>query len=127
MSYVAGFNIPGYLPEMEPAHFLNVNEAKTFIIDELERDLDQDPEFLSNEKFAEIKDALEYIKNHPGPRLSVKVGKYIFWIEQGFGPCVYCEKETSEYVEDFDNQGNIADWQYMCPDCQDREIKEMEE
>jgi hypothetical protein len=34
--YVAGWNMPGYLPEMEPAEFDSFEEAKAFIVDELE-------------------------------------------------------------------------------------------
>ena len=35
MYYVAGWNLPGYLPEMEPATFYSPENARDFLIDEL--------------------------------------------------------------------------------------------
>lgn len=38
--WIAGYNMPGYLPEMEPAAFETFDEARRFIIDEMERAAD---------------------------------------------------------------------------------------
>lgn len=35
--WIAGFNMPGYLPESEPAGFATFEEAKAYIIGELDR------------------------------------------------------------------------------------------
>lgn len=40
MKYVAGWNQPGYLPEMEPAWFDDFSSAADFIHDEMERCVD---------------------------------------------------------------------------------------
>jgi hypothetical protein len=33
--YAAGWNMPGYMPEMDVAHFDNFDDAKRYIIDEM--------------------------------------------------------------------------------------------
>lgn len=37
MKYVAGYNQPGYLPEMEPQEFDTVEDAVDFLVEEFER------------------------------------------------------------------------------------------
>ena len=37
MSWVAGWNMPGYLPECEPVSFDTWREAHAYIVEELER------------------------------------------------------------------------------------------
>lgn len=53
MTYTIGFNIVGYLPEMEPYTADTADEAKRAMIDELKRDeesaLDGEGEPLANE------------------------------------------------------------------------------
>lgn len=39
--YVAGWNMPGYLPDMEPAEFDNAQSAANFLADEMERVADE--------------------------------------------------------------------------------------
>ena len=40
--YVAGWNIPGYQPEMEPVQFDDETDAKAFLTNEIDRMWDQD-------------------------------------------------------------------------------------
>ena len=35
--FVAGWNMPGYLPEMEPGEFDTADEARDFLVDEINR------------------------------------------------------------------------------------------
>lgn len=76
MPYIAGFT------GNEPVKFKNIEIAKNYIFNEIEKELEQDTKSLSNEKFEQIKNALEYVENHPGPGLSVQVNEYVFWIEK---------------------------------------------
>ena len=39
--FVAGWNMPGYLPEMEPAVFDHLGDAIAFLIDEINRIADE--------------------------------------------------------------------------------------
>jgi hypothetical protein len=50
--YVAGWNMAGYLPEMEPCHFLTHEEARRFLIAEI---LDR-ADYLGESEFDEDKD-----------------------------------------------------------------------
>lgn len=40
--YVAGWNLAGYLPETEPETFDTLEDARAYLVDEVERWLDQD-------------------------------------------------------------------------------------
>ena len=39
--WIAGYNQPGYLPDMEPAEFDNFGEAAAFLIEELQLDAER--------------------------------------------------------------------------------------
>lgn len=40
--YSAGFNMPGYMPDNEPAFFLSDTDAREYIADEIERSIDEE-------------------------------------------------------------------------------------
>ncbi|MCX4025615.1 hypothetical protein H0A36_30035 [Endozoicomonas sp. SM1973] len=39
-NYIAGWNVPGYLPEVEPATFSTHSEALDYIKDEIKKHID---------------------------------------------------------------------------------------
>jgi hypothetical protein len=41
-TYVAGWNQPGYLPESEPEEFATFTEARNYLLDTVDRWLDED-------------------------------------------------------------------------------------
>ncbi len=80
--YIAGWNMPGYLPDNEPAHFDTFEEAKQYIIDELmayadEEDADE-PTTLGNE----IDNVAQDVNLESRP-FTVYAGKFAWWVE----PC----------------------------------------
>jgi hypothetical protein len=85
--FIAMWNLPGCLPEMEPADFCTFDEAKRFIIDELKEQEDQ----TESESFAEI-----YC--HEAER--VNLNSRPFCVQPVAGGYVYSVAETDwDYVE----------------------------
>ena len=63
MFYVAGWNIPGYLPESDPAIFDNETDAIRYLSDTVDRFWDQDAEIDSesaDKKWADVHSNLPY-------------------------------------------------------------------
>jgi hypothetical protein len=56
--WIAGYNMAGYLPEMEPAEFADFGEAVQFLAEELELDAERMAD-ENNESAAEACDALK--------------------------------------------------------------------
>lgn len=82
-SYVAGYNIPGFLPEVEPATFDTFDEAKRFVIDELLLAAD-DCAAAENEAGAEELTAIaESVNLESGPFSwdASHVDGYAYWVE----------------------------------------------
>lgn len=78
--YIAGWNMPGYLPEIEPVEFDSFKEAKKYIVEELFRYMHElydageldDGEAEQTEIEILILEELEYDFNF-------RLGDYIFW------------------------------------------------
>ena len=80
--YVAGWNMPGCLPEAEPAEFDSFDEAREYIQEEFRRraddcDSDQDEEhdaYLSGEYD---------LDNRAGPFTTSEMPNgYVYWVER---------------------------------------------
>jgi hypothetical protein len=82
--WAAGFNRPGYLPEMEPAEFADFGEAVQFLVEELEQEAERQAE-ADNEAAADACDALSWaLANEAPPRQewSGTAAGYEWWIKE---------------------------------------------
>lgn len=81
VNFVAGWNMPGYLPEMEPAGFETFDEAKRFIIDEL-KSVEDSTAADGNETAAEEACSLaEDVNLESGPFTTGEVEGYVYWVD----------------------------------------------
>lgn len=70
MKWVAGWNMPGYLPEAEPVEFDSKKEAIEFLIDELTR------EGMSGRK---LRDTRRELAEYGGTQYK----GYAYWVTRG--------------------------------------------
>ena len=78
--YVAGWNMPGYLPDAELAYFETFAEAREWMVGELVRWLwDGDEEYYP---CAALDEALRHWRFRATGPETVLVGDWAFWIEQ---------------------------------------------
>lgn len=78
-NFVAGWNLPGYLPEMEPAFFSEFDDAKRFILNEL-GDLADDVGIDDDDKASEIDALREELNLESGP-FCASVEGLAYWVE----------------------------------------------
>jgi hypothetical protein len=87
-TYVAGWNTPGYLPEMEPAEFDNTPDAFAYLITEVERMWDEDMstpegyEDMGDERWLPVHTALHNAPGIPFAATTVD-GVVEVWIVEG--------------------------------------------
>jgi len=75
-NYIAGWNMPGYMPDSEPSAFETFDEAKRYIIEELKRCEDEaDAEAVAEYYCARAEDI-----NLESDCFSVRVGFYVWWV-----------------------------------------------
>lgn len=92
--FVAGWNMAGYMPDMDPSEFDNVDDAKRFIIHELKLDeLEKE-----NEQEAETLCAFAEEVNLENDEFSLNCLGIVYWVtEDGFIPLP--EYDASELAE----------------------------
>jgi len=81
--FSAGYNMPGYLPEMEPAFFFSYENARDFLIDEL-RTIEEEQAQRDDVNIPKLgRHYNELIDDVQGGRLPVydKYTGYVFWID----------------------------------------------
>jgi len=81
--FVAGYNMPGYLPDSEPAEFDDADVARSYIADELRRYA----EYADTDEYAqqvqELAESLENLNTTgAGAEFGRTVGEYYYWITQ---------------------------------------------
>lgn len=74
--WVAGYNMPGYMPDNEPAVFEDFGSAKRYIIDELKRDEEQ----ADTEEEAETICGFAEDVNLESGEFSAQCGNYVYWV-----------------------------------------------
>lgn len=81
MNYVAGWNIPGYLPENEPAEFKTFEEAKNYIVEELFRYMHElyDAGELDDAEGEQVEIEILLLKKLEN-EFAFKLGGYRFWV-----------------------------------------------
>lgn len=78
-NYVAGWNIPDYPPEMDPAFFTEFDDAKRFILNALES-LADDLAIHNDDAATEIDSLREDINLESGPFTAMADG-LAYWVE----------------------------------------------
>ena len=76
--YAAGWNMPGYMPDSEPAMFLNFDDAQASLKESFERHYEDD-ETISEEQLEEILDGIDSWKDSSG-EWGFNFGQYFYWI-----------------------------------------------
>jgi hypothetical protein len=84
MSYfVIGYNMPGYLPEMEPYAVETADEAKRALIDELERHADQVADGGDEDGATDLSHLAEDLNlSDVSGGWGANAGGLVYWIEQ---------------------------------------------
>lgn len=113
--WIAGWNMPGYMPDNEPASFESFEDAKAYIIETLKRFEDEDAE-TSEDNATEYCHGAEEINLTSGT-FSRQFCAYVFWASEVDG------RDAFEDESDFDEytalkaladeaEGYADDWEY---------------
>lgn len=78
--YCVGWNMPGYMPDSEPAMFLDFDDAKTNLKESFENHVEDD-ETVTEEQAREILDGIDGWKES-GKDWGFTFGQYYYWIVQ---------------------------------------------
>ena len=81
--YVAGYNMPGYLPDSDPAGFDSADDARSYLADEMRCFADQaadDEE--SQREAAELREAADALDASKGTEYGQTIAGYHYWITQ---------------------------------------------
>lgn len=79
--YVAGWNMPGYMPDSEPAFFLEFDDAKRHILQEMTSHEDEYAEQGDESKAEDVSAAKEDV-NLESKEFSVTVAGYAYWVSR---------------------------------------------
>lgn len=71
--YVAGWNMPGYMPDMDPAEFETADEALEFIHASIEEGIEQEELDMPIEDISQL-------KADANGEFGATIGKYHYWI-----------------------------------------------
>jgi hypothetical protein len=118
--FIAGWNMPGYMPDNEPAEFDDPEDAREYIMDTLEQFADEIEEDADEDA---QKERDEYIKargmmllnDKPNSELetSFNAGRYFFFItEDGETGLDGDELEELKDLKALENECNYGDWSY---------------
>lgn len=121
----AGWNMPGYMPDNEPADFESFEDAREYIADEIEREADQidearemvDTEDGSDDaaEAQALRDAAKEIRDGDG-ELGITLGQYHYWITDTGDTQGLDDDEIEELLilEEVDSEvsGYTSDWKY---------------
>lgn len=88
--FSAGWNLPGYMPDSDPAIFTSFEDAKAYIVEEIKRDAEQtveamelgvvtDTEATDESATPEHDSALLTLATTQEP-FSAHVGNYVYWV-----------------------------------------------
>lgn len=105
--YVAGWNRPGYMPDNPPSEFDDVDDARNYVADEMERHKGESGDF-GNERNIEVSDAaVDECRNGEG-EYGATFGNYHYFVTRdGFMPL--SEDEAEEFKELEEAAGEYED------------------
>lgn len=115
LRFVAGWNMPGYMPDSEPASFDNAENARIYIADEMESEADniesdvENPdesdlepitaEWSSRATCAQLREAAERVRAGSG-EYGLTVGAYHYWVTQDGN---MLEPDENEELQELEN------------------------
>lgn len=110
--FVAGWNMPGYMPDSEPAEFDNAEDAKQYIIDTVKRAEEE----TDDETEAETLCAFAEDLNLEGDEFSAQCLNYVYWVTEdgviGLDDDETKELETLEnLLEELKGCGGDEQWE----------------
>lgn len=110
--WIAGCNMAGYMPEIEPAEFDNAEDAKQYIIDSVKRAEDE----TEDETEAETLCGFAEDVNLQGDEFSAQCLQYVYWVREdgvmGLDDDETEELETLEKIlEELKGYGGDEKWQ----------------
>ena len=112
--YVVGLNMPGYMPDSEPAEFDNADDARAYIAEEMRRSAETEEE--SAEELEEAADALELLSSdEAGAEWGRTIGQFHYWLSyEGLADLDDDETEELETLEgllsDLEGYGGDEQW-----------------
>lgn len=77
--FVAGWNMPGYMPDSEPASFDNVEDAREYVADEMANWLES--QCSEGVECEDLRHALQIVREGSG-EFGITVGGYHYWVTQ---------------------------------------------
>lgn len=82
--WVAGWNMPGYMPETEAALFDDWGDACRYLSEELSRYADEEAEAENWETAEQAEHAARLLEEEAEPRkpVTVQAGSYVWWMEE---------------------------------------------
>lgn len=119
--FVAGYNMPGYMPDAEPCEFDNHEEAKEYIMDLLMELIEDEDEH--QEEYARLRgemlldgsvDAEGVTHNKYEEDFSVIVGRYCFWVKEDgeMGLDEWDQEELDALRKLKEQCEGYSDWRY---------------
>jgi hypothetical protein len=108
--FVAGFNMPGYMPDSEPGEFESFEDAKQFIIDLVKAEEDSEEDESKAEALCHAAEEI----NLESSEFSVRVGNYVYWVtKDGVMGLDEEEQEELEALEALAAQcEGYGDWEH---------------
>jgi hypothetical protein len=96
--WTAGWNMPGYLPETEPAPFLRWHDAHRYIVETVERFWHEDAVVPGHEddQWLDVHTTLHHVRE--GWAYSVPSARLVFWV----APCPECAADAEGICPDHD-------------------------
>jgi hypothetical protein len=116
--YVAGWNMPGYMPDSEPAAFDTCDEARDYIADEMDRDADQEADSreatgdrLHSDYATALTEAAQMMRGRVGDKgadYGETIGPFHYWLTHQPGKLADAD-EQKELDELLDAAGECTD------------------
>lgn len=98
--YVAGWNMPGYLPDSDPARFADADDAREYIADALRTDADERDDDLSDT----LEHCADEIGRANGERAAAEWGRTLggrhYWIQYDPSPTAGLSGQDAEELRD---------------------------
>ena len=79
MNFVAGCNMPGYLPVGDPQTFDTLEDAISFVAEDMRRYADEMLEMGNNATAEELQDAANVVESQTQP-FEIIAGEYAWWV-----------------------------------------------
>ncbi len=101
--YVAGWNMPGYMPDSEPAAFETADEARGYIADELENAADAENEAEGDSlDAADMRYVAQSLREIDAGEWGQTVGQWHYWIS--FQPGQLADPEESAELAELESE-----------------------